>query len=268
MASEKESKHAAGKESKHGEGKEPKPAESKAEKPAVDKTELFLKLKRKSGAKKTHDTLSGLSFITKLSTEDESVIAEIVETRDINKNPYLYAIYKFEPEGIRVEYTITPESNPQQRNIDVCANLLSMLSLEGESYGLELGPFYTFMQKALKDAGKNATTTYQQLLNRFNSLEKENRDVSDKFKKMKTSHDELNTSFLELEKRLQVMKDRVQQLEAMTDSELKEELMRWIAEHDGYIKYSDFSKSFNIPQARVEEGVNQLLKEGNLTRVE
>lgn len=243
-------------------------ADSKQAKQAAEKKELFIPLKRKGGAKAVHSALEGLSFITKLSSEGESVVAEVVETRDINKNPYLYTIYRFEPGGVKVEYTITPESSPRKRNIDVCSNLLAMLSLVGEGYSLGLGPLYTFMQKTLNDADQHVNLTYQQLLNKHDAMKKENQELSDKFKKMKESYDELNTSFLELEKRSQVLKDRISQLEGMTDSELKEELMRWIGEHDGYVKYSDFAKSFNIPQTRVEEGVNQLLKEGHLKRLE
>lgn len=234
--------------------------------PSVEVVEVGIKVPRSSSADSVKKALSPLSFITELKEQGDAVIASVVETRDIHKNPYLFYEFAFEKQGINVKYAITPEVNAKQRRVDICRNLLAMLAVTGQAYGMEFGGLYTMLQKALEDASSNATQAYQQLMNKHEALQRENAGLGERYKKLKEAHDELNNSFLELEKRGDILADRVRQLEGMTDIELKEELQRWIFEHDGAIKYSDFAKTFNIPQSRVEEGINALLKEGYIIR--
>lgn len=246
-----------------------KPAASSHAKPKdqpLEIVELEIPLKRLSSSESVKKALSTLSFITDLNDHSDAVVASVVETRDIHKNPYLYYEFTFKPSGLALKYSITPEVNARQRRVDICRNLLGMLALTGESYGVKLGPLYTLLQNSLEDSSANANQTYQQLLNRHEALMKENKSMVERHKKLKEVNDELNNSFLELEKRSQMIGDRLKQLEGMTDIELKEELQRWIFEHDGSIRYSDFAKTFNIPQSRVEDGINMLLKEGYIVR--
>lgn len=259
------------KKDKHEE-KEEKVAKAQQEQekqaPSVEIAEVGIQVSRSSSADSVKKALSSLAFITELKEQGDAVVASVVETRDIHKNPHLYYEISFGKSGIGVKYSITPEVNAKQRRVDVCKNLLAMLAVSGHAYGMEFGSLYTMIQKALEEASANVTQPYQQLKNKHETLHRDNAALSERFKKLKEAYDELNNSFLELEKRSDILADRVRQLEGMTDVELKEELQKWIFEHDGSIKYSDFAKTFNIPQSRVEEGINALLKEGYIIRSE
>ncbi len=239
-----------------------------AEKPAsVETVDVDISIARSGSGAHVKKALSSLGFITDLKENGDTVTASVVETRDIHKDPYLYYEFAFKPSGVKVRYTVTPEVNASRRRIDICRNLLAMLALMDGSYGAAgMGSLYSIIQKALDDASANVTQSNQQLMNRHETLKRENADLVNRHTKLKEEYDELNNAFLELEKRSALLGERVKQLEGMTDTELKEELQRWIFEHDGSIKYSDFAKTFNIPQSRVEEGVNMLLKEGYIVR--
>src|SRR4030095_14871865 len=76
--------------------------------------------------------LRSISFL-EIAPEKDLLNIIYVESRDIDKNPYLFSIVKIKEDELEVMYTIPPEIGPKKRRVDVIRYLLNILSLM-ESY--------------------------------------------------------------------------------------------------------------------------------------
>ena len=58
----------------------------------------------------------------------------------------------------------------------------------------------------------------------------------------------------------------VEKLQSLSDERLKEELYNWLKMHSGNIDIMDFGKAHGVPAARVEQGLDMLIREGYIKR--
>ena len=70
-----------------------------------------------------------------------------------------------------------------------------------------------------------------------------------------------------LEKENTILKSRVRELEAVSDKQLQELLLEWIASHQGQLNIPQFCAAYGLPAARCEEGIAILLKQGAIREI-
>jgi uncharacterized membrane protein len=229
------------------------------EAPRVDGFKVFAKLK--GTLKDAEAKLRTLSFVEVLGEKDH-VSATYVESRDIEKNPYTFALFKFGADSIEVLYSIPPNVAPKKRKLDMVRYFLNMLTTLGQVYSVEPTAVYQLLDAALKELNDFVSTDYNRLYTNYDNLKKDYEDVSRRYTRLQKESEDIKQQSYELKTRSDELAVRLKQLETMSDETMREKLQEWLSEHGGEVNVGEFSKVYKVPETKVEEMLNTLVKEG------
>jgi len=207
--------------------------------------------------------LRSISFL-ELAPEKDLLNVIYVESRDIDKNPYLFSIVKIKEDEVEVMYTIPSEISPKKRRVDVIRYLLNIFSLIESSYSVENKALYQLIENAIKDLASSVTMDYNKLYTSYDSMKKDVDDLRKKVERLTEQNAALTSQNYEFKTQNDDFKLRLSQLEGLSDEALKAKLQEWVAEHSGTINVTEFSKIHKMSEARVEEMLNKLVNEGYL----
>jgi len=230
-------------------------------KPTVDGFKF--KGKSKGSMKDIASLLRTISFL-EVAQEKSAVNVVYVESRDINKNPYLFSIVKIKDDEIEVLYSIPPTISPRKRRIDVLRYLLNILSVIDKEYSVENKVLYQLVEDAVKEITDSVTMDYSKLYTAYDSLKKEEVDLRKKTERLEDQVEALTTQNYELKSENDELRLRLGELEKVSDETLRAKLQEWIIEHNGSINVSEFAKVYKVNETRVEEVLNRLVNEGYL----
>jgi len=237
----------------------PAGAKEETHPPQVDGFKIKGKLTGK--LKDLTNVLRSISFL-EIAPEKDALNVIYVESRDINKNPYLFSIIKIREEEIEVLYTIPPEIGPKKRRVDVVRYLLNILSLMESYYTVDNKTLYQLVEDAIKELAGSVTMDYTKLYTAYDSMKKEVADYTKKIDRLTEQSQALTSQNYELKTQNDELRLRLKQLEGMSEDSLKTKLQEWISEHNGSISIPDFAKTYKVADGRVEEILNKLVSEG------
>ena len=256
----------------------PKKDEKPAQQPAVGgiKEETHppqvdgFKIKGTLAKGKLKDLVSVLRSISFLEIAPEKDMLNViyVESRDIDKNPYLFSIVKIKEDEIEVLYTIPPEIGPKKRRVDVVRYLINILSLISSCYEVDNKAVYQLVENAITELAGSVTMEYTKLYTAYDSLKKEVADHKKKIDRLTEQNQALSSQNYELKTQNDDIRLRLQQLEGLSDEALMVKLQEWISEHSGSIMIPEFTKVYKVSDARVEEMLNRLVSEGYLAVIQ
>lgn len=226
-----------------------------------------LKGKLKGSLKDLETVLRSISFL-EIAPEKEVLNVIYVESRDINKNPYLFSILKIKDDEVEALYTIPPEIGPKKRRVDVVLYLLNILSLLEPSFLVENKTLYQLVENSVKELAGSVTIEYSRLYTSYDSLKKEVDDYKKKVDRLNEQNQALTTKNYELKSQNDELKLRVGELEGLSDDALRVKLQEWIVEHNGSINISEFTRLYKVSDARAEGVLNKLVSEGYLEVVQ
>ncbi len=213
------------------------------------------------------NVLRSISFL-EIAPEKDALNVIYVESRDIDKNPYLFSIIKITDDEMEVLYTIPPEIGPKKRRVDVIRYVLNILSLIEGSFEVDNKTVYQLIENSIKELAGSVTMDYNKLYTAYDQLKKEVDDLKKKADRLTEQTQALTSQNYELKTQNDDFRLRVQSLEALSDDALKLKLQEWVADHSGAINISDFTKLYKVSDARVEEMLNKLVSEGYLEVVQ
>ncbi len=213
------------------------------------------------------NTLRSISFL-EVAPEKNLVNVAYVESRDINKNPYLFSIIKIKDNEIEVLYSIPSEISPKKRRIDVIMYLLNLLSLIDSNYKVDTKVVFQLLDSSIKELVGSVSMDYSKLYTSYDSLRKEVDDYRKKIDRLNNQNQALSNKNFELKAQNDELHLRLTSLESMSEAVLKSKLQEWILEHSGSISISEFTKVHKVSEGRVEEVLNTLVSEGYLEVVQ
>lgn len=210
---------------------------------------------------KSHLAETGFSTI---KVEKKKLEAEKIETSDLKGTPQHSFRVIFQPDKLTFSYSVGADR--QKRTLAALSVLLNLLKYCETFYLVKAGelndPLSPELEKmrSLLDVESYATARQlSEMEEKYLSLEK-------KYKDLVLSSEQNARILLECEKKKSEYSDRISELEAMDDEALAQEIFNWLKLHSGEISVPQFSKSYGVPGARVEEGLELLLKKGYIRK--
>lgn len=225
---------------------------------------IVLKAKHLLSSKQLKEKLAELSF-AKIDEKNSKITLTAVESEDLNHKPHLYTRMAFTAEGVEIEYSITPETDAHVREIEACKFALSVLAFT-QSHEIKLPQVYALTANAFEKSLEIANEDYEQLKKRTAELEARTKTSEKKYAEQIKTSEKLSRSLVENEQQQKQLENRVKQLEGMNDEPLAQEIYSWIKTHGGKFNAHEFTKTHGVPHARVEEGINKLMKEGYIAK--
>lgn len=165
-----------------------------------------IKAKRAKGTIELRRILSKLSFMKLCWMGKKRTLAcEIVESEDLQQNPYLFARLEFRQDRLDVEYSITPEANAKKRELDICRLVLDVLALT-DAYEAGIGALYGRIACALSGAVEFATMDYETLKNRHDELASECGRLRKRGAELTSVNEKQSKLLMESEKRAEALR--------------------------------------------------------------
>jgi regulator of replication initiation timing len=233
--------------------------------PVVDA--LKISGKAKKDLKEIANILRTVSFL-EVAQEKDAVHAAYIESRDINKAPYLFSIMRIKVNELELIYSIPPEMAPKKRKLEMIRYLLNILSLIEDAFTIDQKTLYQLVELAIKEIENDVTMEQSKIFTAYDTLKRELETLKRKVQRLSEENESLRNKNYELKAKYDEAIVRINNLETLSDETLKSRIQEWISEHDGEINIYEFCKTYNVSETRVEEILNKLVNEGYLELVE
>ena len=205
--------------------------------------------------------LSELSFL-EMSTEKDALLVLNVESRDIQRNPFLFSVVSFLPNSIEAKYTCMPSTSPKRRRIEVLRHFLNLLTITEDCYVVKMQDIYQLLEAAVSDMTEYSSVEYDRLFGMYDSQKSESASMQKKLRDANDASASLSKENFDLKSKNDELTLKLRSLETFSDPVLSLKIQEWLSEHKGEINIVDFSKVYNVPENRVEQMLNKLVTEG------
>ena len=243
------------------------PADARQKQPALSGEPRVggfrLQAKRLKTPSEISQRLAELSFL-EIASDKDVLTALNVESRDIQKNPYLFSIIYFRPTMVEALYSCLPNMSPKKRRLDVLRHFLNLMTLADDCYNVEMKQVYQLLEASAADMNEYVSADYDRLFSLYDNLKTDFSALQKKHKEASDASGSLSKENYELKAKNDELTLKLRGLETFSDSVLSLKIQEWLSEHKGEINISDFSKVYNVPEMRVEQMLNKLVTEGYL----
>lgn len=185
-----------------------------------------------------------------------------VESRDIQKMPFLFIIIEMRTDKVIVDYTIALDSSPKLRRLVVLKILLSVLSLAADLYIVDDTELFQYLDSGIDDVLNSITQSYSSLFNNYDSLFNDYREIKRLNIELVASNKNLTVQALQLSDENKELKEELKTLQAYSDSALMIMVQDWLDSHDATIDINDFAKTYKMIPTRVEQILNKMVSLG------
>jgi len=218
-------------------------------------------------AEEIANALRGVSSL-KVAKEKSAVSAAYVESRDISKNPYTFSVIRFDKDAVDVVYTVPPSVSPTRRRMDMLRHLLNTLTLISDNYFVDPKLVLQLLEQTVKEIEDYATNDYKQLYATYDTMKREVESLRRNYTVMKKQVASLSRESYDLKNENDELRLKLEGLQGMSDGVLKTKVQDWVLDHGGQISIAEFSRVFKVPEARVEQVLDELVKGGFLEIVQ
>jgi len=217
--------------------------------------------------KETGDVLSVLAplqFLEIVETRGSVVLINI-ERRDIRKKPYLFSIIYLNPDSIEIIYSYVPDVSPKRRRLEIIRYLLNILTLLENVYFINHAQLYQVIDGIASRLFEYTSSTYDEVYSKYDALKEEADRLRKNIKELAEANEELSKANLELKARENDLLLRIRELEVISDEVLMARIQAWLSEHQYEINIQDFARINKVSEARVEQLLNKMVRDGYLS---
>lgn len=209
------------------------------------------------------NALSTVKFLTVIP-QGEFLAVLNVESRDIQKNPYLFSTLYIRKNEIEVMYTVVPGMSPKKRKIDVIRFFLNMVTLLQDAYEVDHLQVYQLIEETLKETSEYISSSYEEVYGKYDALLNETKLLNKKITDLRNTNDKIGKENVELKSKIDELTLRVKEAEAYSDEVLMSKIQQWLKEHRNEINVAEFSKITRVPETRIEQVLSRMVTEGFL----
>ncbi len=185
-----------------------------------------------------------------------------IESRDMQKRPFLFFIIELSADNATINYAIAPDSSPKIRRLYVLKTMISIISLISDIYSIDDSEIFQYLDSAIDDVLNSITQGYSTLFNNYDSLFNEYRELKRLNIELEASNKNLSVQTLQLSDENKSMAERLKALESYSDSSLMVMVEEWLESHDGSIDINEFAKNYKMNPTRVEQILNKMVTMG------
>jgi hypothetical protein len=185
-----------------------------------------------------------------------------VESRDMQKKPFLFIIITMGKDKLSIDYTIGLDASPKLRRLYVLKTLLGVLSLTADLYDVDDSELFQYLDSSMDDVLSSISQSYSTLFNNYDSLFNEYKEVKRLNIELEASNKNLAVQTTQLNDENKNYKMELEKLQAYSDSALMVMVQDWLEAHDATIDINAFAKNFKMSTTRVEQILNSMVSLG------
>ncbi len=185
-----------------------------------------------------------------------------VESRNINKKPYLFHIIKIKADSVSVTYSMLPDTSVNLRRADVLKELSSVLSMISDKYSISQAKFIQYVDSTLESLISGISQTYTSLYNRYDAMLTDYRELKRLNVEIAASNRNLTLQSAQLTEENKTLKEQLSALQKYSDESLMALVEEWITVHNSAIDVVLFSKEHNVSPTRVEQILDKMVSLG------
>ncbi len=199
-------------------------------------------------------------FFLRATINDLTIIR--VESRNIQRKPYLFMIFRFTKDSINIDYSIGFDSSPKLRRLYVLKNLIAILSLITDAYEADNADLLQHLDSSIDDVLGGMSQQYSTIFNQYDSLLNRYRELKRLNIELANSNKNMSVQASLLKGENDDLKARLKQLETYSDESLMALVQEWIESHGGVIDINEFASNYKIIPPRVEQVLNKMVSLG------
>ncbi len=225
---------------------------------------ITLTAKRKKQIKTLAALLGDVGFNRVEYERDKLFVGRVSE--DLYGNLCIDYGVRFGKDYIDFTYTIDERSSKIKKRLEMLPLLFNIIIIAKSHYEINPTPLFEMIVGLLEELQGALNKETIDAIGELNELKEKYANLLKRYEEVVRASEENSRLLLEAEQKYHELDARVQQLEAMSDETLKEEVYEWIKMHDGAIDISEFAEVHSLPSGRVEEGLEMLMREGYIKK--
>ena len=207
-----------------------------------------------------------LSNVAVFSTQlnPDNIIMFRVESRDLQKKPFLFTIFNFNKDSIELQYSIAFDASKKLRRLSITKEMLSILSLIDGSYELNTKELFQHLDSIIDDVLNSLSQNYSALFNNYDAILNEHNELKKINFDLTASNKNLTITGSQLEQQNKQLSEKLKDLELYSDESLMVMVQEWIEAHGNSIDINEFAKNYKLLPPRVEQILNKMVSLGYL----
>ncbi|MCL4383133.1 MAG: hypothetical protein M1168_01170 [Candidatus Marsarchaeota archaeon] len=207
--------------------------------------------------------VSNLEVFSYQLNQDNLILFK-VESRDLQKKPFLFFVFSFYKDYIEIQYSIAVDASKKLRRITIIKNFLSVLSLISNCYEINLKELFQHLDSIIDDLLSSLSQSYSTLFNNYDSIFNQYKELKLINNDLAISNKNLAATTGQLTQKNKELSEKLKDLETYSDESLMVMIEEWIESHDNTIDINEFAKSYKIIPPRVEQILNKMVSLGYL----
>lgn len=187
-----------------------------------------------------------------------------VESRNIRKKPFLFYIISVKKDSLDITYSVVPGSSDRLRRATVIKSMASVLSIIRDSFEIDEGKFYQFVDSALDNLINGLSQSYSTLFNKYDSLLNEYIEVKKLSRELSVSNRNLTIQTGQLSEDNKNLNAQLKSLQTYSDDALMAMIEDWIDVHNSSIDLGEFAKNYKVAEPRIEQILDKMVSLGYL----
>jgi hypothetical protein len=205
-----------------------------------------------------------LSGVETLEIEKGDSLLRVVrvESRDIQKRPFLFVMMELGADRLTVSYTVAADSSPKLRRMVALKEALSVLSLITDLYSVDNAELFQCLDSAVDELSASLSQSYSSLFNSYDAIFNEYKELRKINVELTAANKNLSVQASQLSEENKAFAARVKELEGYSDDSLMVMAEEWLEAHNSEIDVGEFSRVYKLSPTRVEGILNKMVSLG------
>ncbi len=199
-------------------------------------------------------------YAVKMDTGELTVVR--VESRNIHKKPYLFYIVAFKSDGIKVTYSIAPDTSDKMRRAYVLKSVAGILAIVSESFRIDEEKFYQYIDSVIDNVLTSLSQNANQLYNKYDALLNDYRELKRLALELSAANRNLTIQTAQLSEQNKAIDSQLKTLQTYSDDSLMAMIEDWVEVHNNAIDINEFAQAYKIPPPRVEQVLDKMVSMG------